>query len=83
MGYRQAVRHKTLTLACGSSNLPTPAICLLGEITYKTELIPYTPSAKKRAKLIEDKINEMVAAGYEFVSVCSTPNCGAILIFKK
>ena len=26
MGYRQAVRHKTLTLARGSSNLPTPAI---------------------------------------------------------
>ena len=24
-GYRQAVRHKTLTLARGSSNLPTPA----------------------------------------------------------
>ena len=25
MGYRQAVRHKTLTLACDSSNLSTPA----------------------------------------------------------
>ncbi len=29
MGYRQAVRHKTLTLALGSSNLPTPAIVKL------------------------------------------------------
>ena len=50
---------------------------------YKTEIIPYTSSAKKRAELIEDKINEMVTLGYEFVSVCSTPNCGAILVFKK
>ncbi len=50
---------------------------------YKTVIIPYTASAKKRAKLIEDKINEMTANGYEFISICSTPNCGAILIFKE
>ena len=50
---------------------------------YKTVIIPYTASAKKRAKLIEDKINEMTTNGYEFISVCSTPNCGAILIFKE
>lgn len=86
MGYRQAVRHKTLTLARGSSNLPTPARRYFrrrGVGVYKTEIIPYTASAKKRAKLIEDKINEMTADGYVFVSICSTPNCGAILIFKN
>ena len=33
MGYRQAVRHKTLTLARASSNLATPAnIALTGNI---------------------------------------------------
>ncbi len=50
---------------------------------YKTEIIGYTPNSKARAKKIEEKINEMVAQGYEFVSICSTPNCGAIIIFKK
>ena len=29
LGYRQAVRHKTLTLACDSSNLSTPAKSIL------------------------------------------------------
>ncbi len=50
---------------------------------YKTVVIPYTPSAKKRAKLIEKKINELTSNGFEFITLCSTPNCGAILIFKE
>ena len=50
---------------------------------YKTIIISYTASAKKRAKRIEDKINEMTGSGYEFISICATPNCGAILVFKK
>lgn len=50
---------------------------------FKTEVIEFTANAEKRAKKIEDKINEMVGKGYEFVSICSTPNYGAILIFKE
>ena len=33
---------------------------------YKTELIGYTPVAKKMAKKIEDKCNEMEKEGYNF-----------------
>lgn len=49
---------------------------------YKTAIINYTPSSTKRAQKIEKKINEMTNNGYEFVSICSTPNCGTILVFK-
>ena len=50
---------------------------------YKTELIGFTKDAAQRAKLIEDKANEMEAKGFELICVTSTPNCGAIMTFKQ
>ncbi len=50
---------------------------------YKTEVIGFTKDAQQRAKLIEDKANEMYQKGYELICVTSTPNCGAILTFKQ
>lgn len=44
----------------------------------KTELIGYTRSAKA----IEKLANEREAEGYILLSVLSTPNCGAILVFR-
>lgn len=49
---------------------------------YKTEIIKCTRNIEERAKKIEDKINELEAKNYQFVSICSTPNFGAILLFK-
>lgn len=50
---------------------------------YKTEVIGFTKNKELRAQAIEDKANEMYEKGYELVSVTSTPNAGAILIFKQ
>lgn len=52
---------------------------------YKTELIGYTPVAKKMAKKIEDedKCNEMEKEGYVLISTTITLGAKAILIFKK
>lgn len=50
---------------------------------YKTELIGYTPVAKKMAKEIEDKCNSMEKEGYVLVSSTITLGAKAILIFKK
>ena len=50
---------------------------------YKTVVIGFTKDAVQRAKLIEDKANEMYAQGWEVVCVTSTPNCGAIVMFKQ
>ncbi len=50
---------------------------------YKTELIGYTPIAKKMAKKIEDKCNEMEKDGYVLISTTITLGAKAILIFKK
>ena len=50
---------------------------------YKTEIIKKTASIEKRAKLIEEKCNSMESEGYNLISVCSTHNFGAILVFKK
>lgn len=50
---------------------------------YKTEVIGFTKDAGQRAKLIEEKANEMYQKGYELVCVTSTPNCGAILTFRQ
>ena len=47
-----------------------------------TEVIPYTPDPNKRAKRIEETANAHEARGEELVSSLSTPNCGAILIFR-
>ena len=46
---------------------------------YKTELIGYTPVAKK----IEDKCNEMEKEGFVLVSTTITLGAKAILVFKK
>lgn len=54
-----------------------------GKKVYKTEVIKSCRKIEDRAKKIENKINEMESLGFEFVSVCSTPNFGAILVFKK
>ena len=59
---------------------------LIGEgekIMYKTELIGYTPVAKKMAKKIEDKCNEMEKDGYVLISTTITLGAKDILIFKK
>lgn len=48
----------------------------------KAELIGYTRSAKERAEAIEKFANEREAEGYILLSVLSTPNCGAILVFR-
>ena len=50
---------------------------------YKTELIGYTPVAKKMSKKIEDKCNEMEKEGYVLISTTITLGAKAILIFKK
>lgn len=50
---------------------------------YKTELIGYTPVAKKMTKKIEDKCNEMEKDGYVLISTTITLGAKAILIFKK
>ncbi len=50
-----------------------------GEEMYKTEIIGYTPVAKKMAKKIEDKEKE----GFCFVSTTITLGAKAILVFKK
>ena len=47
-----------------------------------TEVIPYTPDPNKRAKRIEETANAHEARGEELGSALSTPNCGAILIFR-
>ncbi len=48
----------------------------------KTERIGYTPKSKDRAKAIEKLANAREAEGYTLLSVLSTPNCGAILVFR-
>ncbi len=50
---------------------------------YKTVVIGFTKDAVQRAKLIEDKANEMYPQGWEVVCVTSTPNCGAIITLKQ
>jgi hypothetical protein len=50
---------------------------------YKTEIIKCTYNIAKRAKLIEEKCNEMFKEGWEIVSVSGTTVHGAILVFKK
>ena len=50
---------------------------------YKTEIIGYTPVAKKMAKKIEDKCNEMEKEGYQLLTFSIITTAKAILIFKK
>lgn len=50
---------------------------------YKTEVIEYTPVAKKMAKKIEENCNDMEQEGYALVSTTITLGAKAILVFKK
>ena len=50
---------------------------------YKTIVFGFVSSKEARAKLIEDKANEMYMQGWELVTVSSTPNAGAIMVFKQ
>lgn len=50
---------------------------------YKTEVIGYTPKAKKMAEKIEEKCNEMEKEGFSLISATITPGAKAILVFKK
>ncbi len=48
----------------------------------ETEVIEYTPNPNKRAERIAAIANAREAKGDRLVSVLSTPNCGAILVFR-
>ena len=48
----------------------------------ETEVIGYTPNPNKRAERIAAIANVREAKGDRLVSVLSTPNCGAILVFR-
>ena len=50
---------------------------------YRTVVFGFISSKEARAKAIEDKANEMYAQGWELVTVSSTPNAGAIMVFKR
>ena len=50
---------------------------------YKTEIIEYSPKSEDMAKKIEEKANEMVEEGYEFITFSITNTAKAILVFKK
>lgn len=50
---------------------------------YKTEVIEYSPKADNMAKKIEEKANEMLEKGYEFITMSITGTARAILVFKN
>ena len=50
---------------------------------YKTEVINYTPVAKKMAIKIEQKCNEMEKEGFTLISSTITLGAKAILVFKN
>ena len=50
-------------------------------LMYKTEVIPFTKDAEKRAQLIEAKANEMDAQGFELINTVSTYHGGVIATF--
>ena len=50
---------------------------------YKTVVIGYSPKADNMAKKVEEKANEMLEKGYEFVSMSVTTTAKAILVFKQ
>ena len=56
--------------------------CMGGNMGVKTVVVKYSPKAEKMAKRIEDKINEMEALGYEFITCSINGSAKAILIFK-
>ena len=50
---------------------------------YKTVVVDYSPVANKMAMIVEEKINEMVKLGYEFITFSITNSCKAILVFRE
>ncbi len=50
---------------------------------YKTVVIKYSPKAEVMAKIVEEKANEMLKEGYEFITMSITGSAKAILVFKK
>ncbi len=48
----------------------------------ETEVIGYTPNPNQRAARIAALANERESKGDALISVLSTPNCGAILVFR-
>lgn len=50
---------------------------------YKTIVIEYSPKADDMAQKIEEKSNEMLANGYELITMSVTGTAKAILVFKK
>ena len=52
-------------------------------MTYKTEIIPYSPKAKTLAKRIEKKANEIAKQWYKLTSCTVTLGAKAILVFEK
>ena len=48
----------------------------------ETEVIEYTPNPNKRAERIAAIANAREETGDRLVSVLSTPNCGASLVFR-
>jgi len=50
---------------------------------YKTVVVDYEPVAKRMAKQIDDKINDMYRDGYELVTMTETTSARAILVFKE
>ena len=67
------------TLVAALQELPEKVQASMADL----EIIKKTANIEKRAKLIEEKCNSMESEGYNLISVCSTPNFGAILVFKK
>lgn len=49
---------------------------------YKTVVVDYFPKAKTMAEKVEEKCNEMLEKGYEFVSFSITNSSKAILVFR-
>lgn len=50
---------------------------------YKTVVMEYSPKADNMARKVEEKANEMLEKGYEFISMSVTTTAKAILVFKE
>ncbi|MDD2647358.1 MAG: hypothetical protein PHI27_06330 [Eubacteriales bacterium] len=50
---------------------------------YRTEVISYSPKARKLAEAIECKANELEKEGFSLVSFTATGSAKAVLVFHK